>query len=133
MVQTASQHGTQCVRVGVWQCSPTVYKAGECVELSMGKRSRGIILKSRVSFPVPGFLSSATWPSMPQKHYNGLNQTTIAYLFLKIKYFLFVCPITRKQLDQYLPQSIINRGKTFTKKKSVSEVGNAYCMKNQIC
>ena len=24
MVQTASLHGTQCVRVGVWQCSPTV-------------------------------------------------------------------------------------------------------------
>ena len=24
MVQTASLHGTQCVRVGVWQCRPTV-------------------------------------------------------------------------------------------------------------
>ena len=24
MVQAASLHGTQCVRVGVWQCSPTV-------------------------------------------------------------------------------------------------------------
>ena len=28
MVQTASLHGAQCVRVGVWQCSPTVLKAG---------------------------------------------------------------------------------------------------------
>ena len=37
------------------------------------KRS-GIIRKSRVSYPVPGFLSSATWPSLPKKHYNGLNQ-----------------------------------------------------------
>ena len=24
MVQTVTLHGTQCVRVGVWQCSPTV-------------------------------------------------------------------------------------------------------------
>ena len=38
-------------------------------------RSPGIIRKSRVSYPVPGFLSSATWPSLPKKHYNGLNQT----------------------------------------------------------
>ena len=39
------------------------------------KRSPGIIHKSRVSNPGPGFLSSATWPSLPKKHYNGLNQT----------------------------------------------------------
>ena len=39
------------------------------------KRSPGIIRKSRVSYPVPGFISSATWPSLPKKHYNGLNQT----------------------------------------------------------
>ena len=42
------------------------------------KRSPGINLKSRVSNPGPGFLSSATWPSLPKKHYynnNGLNQT----------------------------------------------------------
>ena len=38
------------------------------------KRSPGIIRKSRVSFPGPGFVSSATWPSLPKKHYNGLNQ-----------------------------------------------------------
>ena len=37
------------------------------------KRS-GIIRKSRVSYPGPGFLSSATWPSLPKKHYNGLNK-----------------------------------------------------------
>ena len=41
------------------------------------KRSPGIIRKSRVSYPVPGFLSSATWPSLPKKHYNGLNLITI--------------------------------------------------------
>ena len=38
------------------------------------KRPPGIIRKSRVSYPGPGFLSSATWPSLPKKHYNGLNQ-----------------------------------------------------------
>ena len=39
------------------------------------KRSPGIIRKSRVSYPGPGFLSSVTWPSLPKKRYNGLNQT----------------------------------------------------------
>ena len=39
------------------------------------KRSPGIIRKSRVSYPGPGFLSSATWAMLPKKHYNGLNQT----------------------------------------------------------
>ena len=38
------------------------------------KRSPGIIRKSTVSYPGPGFLSSATCPSLPKKHYNGLNQ-----------------------------------------------------------
>ena len=41
------------------------------------KRSPGIIRKSRVSYPGPGFLSSATWPSLPKKHYYGLNQTKL--------------------------------------------------------
>ena len=41
------------------------------------KRSPGIIRMSRVSYPGPGFLSSATWPSLPKKHYNGLNQTKL--------------------------------------------------------
>ena len=36
------------------------------------KRPPGIIHKSGVSYPGPGFLSSATWPSLPKKHYNGL-------------------------------------------------------------
>ena len=39
------------------------------------KKSPGINRKSRVSYPGPGFLSSAAWPSLPKKHYNGLNQT----------------------------------------------------------
>ena len=37
-------------------------------------RSPEINRKSRVSYPGPGFLSSATWPSLPKKHYNGLNK-----------------------------------------------------------
>ena len=43
------------------------------------KRSPGIIRKSRVLYPVPGFLSSATWPSLPKKHYNGLNLNQLAW------------------------------------------------------
>ena len=39
------------------------------------KRSPRIIRKSRLSYPCPGFLSSATWPMLPKKYYNGLNQT----------------------------------------------------------
>ena len=37
------------------------------------KRSPGIIRKSKVSYPGPKFLSSATWLSLPEKHYNELN------------------------------------------------------------
>ena len=50
------------------------------------KRSPGIIHKSRVSYPGPGFLSSATWPSLPKKHYNGLNQTKPTYINCSKKY-----------------------------------------------
>ena len=33
--------------------------------------------KPRESYPGPGFPSSATWPSLLKKHYNGLNQTKL--------------------------------------------------------
>ena len=36
------------------------------------KNSPGINRKSRVSYPGPGFPSSASWPSLPKRHYNGL-------------------------------------------------------------
>ena len=36
------------------------------------KRSPGINRKSMVLYPRPGFLSSATWPLLPKKHYNVL-------------------------------------------------------------
>ena len=38
------------------------------------RKSPGIIRKIGVSNPGPGFLSSATWPSLPKKIYNGLNK-----------------------------------------------------------
>ena len=47
------------------------------------KRSPGIIRKSRVTYPGPGFLSSATWPSLPKKHYNGLNQIKPNFLIVE--------------------------------------------------
>ena len=77
MVQTASLHGMQCVRVGVGseaQLSKRPGSVWNCLWGNKLKRSPGIIRKSRVSYPGPGFLSSATWPSLPKKHYNGLKQ-----------------------------------------------------------
>ena len=32
----------------------------------------GVNKNSRVLYSGPGFLSSATWPSLPKKHYSGL-------------------------------------------------------------
>ena len=43
-----------------------------CLLGNVLKRSPGIIPKRRVSYPDPGILSSATWPSLPKKHFNGL-------------------------------------------------------------
>ena len=57
------------------------------------KRSPGIIRKSRVSYPGPGFLSSATWPSLPKKHYNGLNQ--IKPKRRRVTYASGICPRPR--------------------------------------
>ena len=54
------------------------------------KRSPGINRKSRVSYPGPGFLSSATWPLLPKKHYNGLNQTKSTYIHNCMQYQIYV-------------------------------------------
>ena len=59
------------------------------------KRSPGIIRKSRVSYPGPGFLSSATWPSLPKKHYNGLKT--------KIKWFAW--SVSHAIGCRFMPQS----------------------------
>ena len=78
MVQSASLYVMQCIRVGVWQCSPTFQK---CLWGHALKKSPGINRKSRVLYPDPRFLSSATWPLLLKKHYNGLiNQSIIFFL-----------------------------------------------------
>ena len=46
------------------------------------KRSPGINHKSRVLYPGPGFLSSATWPSLLNKHYNRLTMINQAKYFI---------------------------------------------------
>ena len=65
------------------------------------KRSPGIICKSRVSYPGPGFLSSATWPSLPKKHYNGFNQTKqkSSHIFLGCYRFHYITLTNAKSLD----------------------------------
>ena len=37
----------------------------------------GSFIRVGYCIPVPDFLSSATWPSLPKKHYNGLNQVKV--------------------------------------------------------
>ena len=41
--------------------------------------------KSRVSYPGPRFLSSASWPWLSKKHYNGLNQTKPNVIYYDVK------------------------------------------------
>ena len=88
MVKTASLHGTQCVigrSLEVQPDSRLAKRMGSvwnCLWGHVLKISPGIIRKRRVSYPVPGYLSSATWP---KKHYNGLinhsiNQKAMAYI-----------------------------------------------------
>ena len=82
MVQTASLHRHACVRVEFGSAAQLSKRPGSvwnCLWGNALKRSPGIIRKSRLSYPGPGFLSSATWPSLPKKHYNGLNQTKRKY------------------------------------------------------
>ena len=78
MVQTASLHAGNALGLefgSAAQLSKRLGSVWNCLWGNALKKSPGIIRKSRVSYPVPGFLSSATWPSLPKKHYNGLNQT----------------------------------------------------------
>ena len=58
----------------------------------------GSIEKSRASCPVPGFLSSATWPSLLIKHYNGLSNLSnlvysvyICVYLVQIVYIVYIC------------------------------------------
>ena len=48
-----------------------------CGTVPGGTCTPGINCKSRVLYPGPGFLSSAAWPLLAKKHYNGfINQST---------------------------------------------------------
>ena len=49
------------------------------------KRCPGINRKSRVLYPGPGFLTSATWPSLPKKLNNGLINQSIILDFINDK------------------------------------------------
>ena len=76
MVQTASLHRHACIRLEFGSPAQLSKRPGSvwnCLGGNALKRSPGIIRKSKVSYP--RFLSSATWPLLPKKHYDGLNQT----------------------------------------------------------
>ena len=78
MEQTASLHRVHVLGLDFGSAAQLSKRPGSvwnCLWGNALKRSPWIILKSRVSYPSLGFLSSATWPSLPKKHYNGLNQT----------------------------------------------------------
>ena len=73
MVQTASLLGTHALGLEFGSAPQLSKRPGSvwnCLWGNALKRSHGMICKSRVSYPVPGFLSSATWSSLPKKHYN---------------------------------------------------------------
>ena len=64
------------------------------------KRSPGIISKTRVWYPGPGFLSSATWPSLPKMYYNGLMTMTMNSLGISdMEYFLLVMIVELRSTD----------------------------------
>ena len=78
------------------------------------KRSPGIIRKSRVSYPSPRFLSSATWPSLPKKHYNGLNlnikKTRNSRLYIWYVVASWACEVTLIITQKRLLQHFFVRG-----------------------
>ena len=49
------------------------------------QRSPGINRKSRLLYPGPGFLSSATWPSMLKKHSYGLIHQLFLHFTLRMQ------------------------------------------------
>ena len=69
------------------------------------KRSPGTIRKSRVSYPGPGFLSSATWPSLLKKHYNGLNQTKLI-VYTHTYVFVYVPVLQKTRFAVYVPSTL---------------------------
>ena len=57
------------------------------------KTSPGINSKSRVLYPGPGFLSSATWPSLVKKHFNGLINLCSHYMINQGLRALVMCSV----------------------------------------
>ena len=76
MVQTASLHGMQCVKGWSLAVQPDCLKGWVVCGTVYGdmhlKDLLGSFVRVGYCIPVPGFLSSVTWPLLPQKHYNGL-------------------------------------------------------------
>ena len=70
MVQTASlRRGMHALGLEFGSAAQLSKKPGSvwnCLWGNALKRSPGINRKSRESYPGPGFLSSATWPSLPK-------------------------------------------------------------------
>ena len=75
------------------QLSKRLGSVWNCLWGNALKRSPGIIRKSRVSYPGPGFLSSATWPMLPKKHYNGSNQTKPLWEHVHVVFPLNILPL----------------------------------------
>ena len=74
------------------QLSKRLGSVWNCLWGNSLKRS-GIIRKSGVSYPGPGFLSGAAWLSLPKKHYNGVSTGLLRVFYSDSKktYARFVC------------------------------------------
>ena len=75
LVQTASLYCTHALVEDLNSATRLSKRPGSVWNCLWGhalKRSPGMNHKSRLLYPGPGFLSSATWPSLPKKHNNGL-------------------------------------------------------------
>ena len=99
----------------MWQCSPTVSRAGSVWNCLWGLAYPQALIwelvirlygdmhlkdrKSRVLYPGPGFLSSTTCPSLPNKHYTGLNVSNM--------FFLCWCPYSPSRITRNL---MVDRG-----------------------
>ena len=73
MVQTASLLCTHAFVLEFDSEARLPKRPGNVWNCLLGHRmSPGINRKSRVLYPGPGFISSATWPPVPKNNYNGL-------------------------------------------------------------